>query len=83
MTTETESLRALAREVDCMTPAEMRELAGGITPLTEEAWLKRGVGGPPSVLFGKQRLYPIGHLKAWLHAKLSERHPAYSPKDFL
>ena len=65
------------------TPAEMRELAGGITPLTEEAWLKRGVGGPPSVLFGKQRLYPIGHLKAWLHAKLSERHPAYSPKDFL
>lgn len=66
------ALRTLAREVECFIPAEVRALAGQITQGTEDAWNKRGVG-PPSIMFGKQRLYPIGPLKAWLHARMRDR----------
>ena len=64
-------IREIARSLDCVTEAELQAL-GGITPLTAEAWRKRGTG-PEYVRFGNTFLYPRQKLAEFLRDKVRGR----------
>ncbi len=73
-TEDIEAKRAeLARDLNCLTSVELRTLAG-ITPITETAWCKRGVG-PRYIIFGTQRLYPKDGVAEFLRDRIRARKP--------
>lgn len=66
-------IRAMAERLDCFTEEEFRELADA-TPLTVEAWRKRGTG-PAYIRLGKRFLYPRKDLQRFLLNRLHEPTP--------
>ena len=72
----------LAKEIDCWTADEFAAFTG-CTPLTLEAWRKRGKG-PDFVRAGNAVLYPRSEVQAWLkqqHGMRARR--AAAAKDML
>lgn len=61
-----ENLRQMADRLNCFIEEDFEALAG-ITPLTREAWRKRGTG-PAGIRLGNRYLYPheavANHLKS-------------------
>jgi hypothetical protein len=66
-----ESVRQLARSLDCATEGELLKL-GKLKPSTTAAWRKRGKG-PPYILFGNAYLYPRKGLAEYLQDLVRER----------
>lgn len=58
----------LARSLDCLTEADFGRLTG-TTPLTREAWRKRGTG-PGFVRLGNRVYYPRAAVKEFIESKL-------------
>jgi hypothetical protein len=71
----------LARSLDCFTSLELRALAG-ITPMTEQAWRKRGVG-PAYIVFGREFLYPKNAVADFLRGKTRAPRSAVPSKALL
>jgi hypothetical protein len=63
----------LAQSLDCMTEDDLIALAD-ITPITAEAWRKRGKG-PAYVLIGNRYLYPRTAVAQFVQDNVRERRP--------
>jgi len=70
---EIERVRSMAESLDCFIEEDFRQLAGA-TPLTVEAWRKRGTG-PAYIRLGNRYLYPrkavARHLESLIHERVS------------
>jgi len=67
----TDRVRNLADQLDCLIEDDFRLLAG-ITPLTAEAWRKRGQG-PAYIRLGTRYLYPRKAVAKHLESLTRER----------
>lgn len=63
--------RDLAHSLDCLTEGDLQVLAG-CTPLTAEAWRKRGTG-PDYIRLGNNYLYPRKAMAEFLAARVRVR----------
>lgn len=70
----------IARSLGCLVRRDVCDL-GGIKATTLDAWAKRGEG-PPYVMFGNERLYPLDAFRAFLAARLRERRRVHA-RDIL
>ena len=66
-------LTELVDRLDCFTEEDLILLAN-ITPVTAEAWRKRGEG-PAYARAGKRFLYPRTAVAVWLADRVRERKP--------
>lgn len=66
-----ECLRAQAAALGFMLPDDLCAL-GGLKHSTPDAWAKRGEG-PPYVMFGNRRLYPIDGVREFLRGRVKAR----------
>ncbi len=64
-------LTHLVDSLDCLTEEDFRLLAN-VTPLTMEAWRKRGEG-PDYIRAGTRVLYPRTAVAAWLQTRVRSR----------
>ena len=71
METVSPRVEALAQSLDCLTEQDVCALYD-ITPLTAEAWRKRGKG-PAYILAGNRYLYPRTSVAADLQTRVRER----------
>ena len=67
----TTQLEALAARLDAFTEEELLVLSG-TTPLTLEAWRKRGTG-PAYIRFGRRYLYPRQAVAEFLQGRIRQR----------
>lgn len=74
-----ELVRAQAAVLGFMLPDDVCAL-GAMKHTTPEAWAKRGEG-PPYVMFGNRRLYPIDGVREFLRGRIKAR--AGSASGFL
>lgn len=65
--------RALADALGCALTEDVGAL-GKVKPSTLDAWAKRGEG-PPYVMLGNRRLYPIDGLREFLRGRVRTRGP--------
>lgn len=63
--------RALADALGCALTEDVGAL-GKVKPSTLDAWAKRGEG-PPYVMLGNRRLYPIDGLREFLRGRVRTR----------
>lgn len=66
-----ERVYALVGELGFMLPDDLRAI-GAMSHTTLEQWAKRGEG-PPYVLLGKRRLYPIDGVREFLRGRVKAR----------
>lgn len=74
-----ENLRQMADRLNCFIEEDFEALAG-ITPLTREAWRKRGTG-PAGIRLGNRYLYP--HKAVATHLESLTRTPTTTAKGLL
>ena len=67
----TARLRALADSLECLLRGDVSEIAD-VKPSTTDAWAKRGEG-PPYVMFGNRRLYPLEGVRKYLQERMRGR----------
>jgi len=68
---EIERVRGMAESLDCFIEEDFQQLAGA-TPLTVEAWRKRGTG-PSYIRLGNRYLYPRKAVAKHLESITRER----------
>lgn len=66
-----ERVHALVGELGFMLPDDLLAI-GAMGPTALKDWAKRGEG-PPYVLFGKRRLYPIDGVREFLRGRVKAR----------
>ncbi|WP_313297381.1 helix-turn-helix domain-containing protein [Diaphorobacter sp.] len=77
---EVDRVRLMAEKLDCFLEEDFQELAMA-TPITVEAWRKRG-RGPAYILLGNRYLYPRKAVAKYLEEITRERH-SVSAKEAL